>query len=98
MVPRVPPTAARAPATVAQPVRPRTAPRVPRTGGRRTLLERVALDVAADAALTRCVACSAQAFAEEHWGRAPRLSRAADLPSDFADLFDEAAVDELVSE
>src|SRR5205085_7623916 len=39
-----------------------------------------------------------QVFAEENWGRAPRLSRAADLPADFDDLFDARAVDELVSE
>ena len=37
-------------------------------------------------------------FAEEHWGRAPLLSRAAELPSAFTDLLDAAAVDELVSE
>ena len=49
-------------------------------------------------ALARCVACSAQAFAEEHWGRAPRLSRAAELGSDFTDLLTTAAVDGLVSE
>jgi bifunctional lysine-specific demethylase and histidyl-hydroxylase NO66 len=51
-----------------------------------------------DTALARCVACSAQVFAEEHWGRAPRLSRAAELPpGGFTDLLDAAAVDELVS-
>ena len=49
-------------------------------------------------ALTRCVACSAEVFAEENWGRAPRLSRAADLGSDFTDLLTTAAVDGLVSE
>ena len=49
-------------------------------------------------ALARCVACSAQVFAEEHWGRSPRLSRAADLGSDFTDLLTAAAVDGLVSE
>jgi bifunctional lysine-specific demethylase and histidyl-hydroxylase NO66 len=49
-------------------------------------------------ALARCVACSAQVFADEHWGRAPRLSRAADLGSDFTDLLTAAAVDGLVSE
>ncbi len=51
----------------------------------------------ADAALARCVACSTQVFADEHWGRSPLLSRAAELGSDFGDLFDETAVDELVS-
>jgi lysine-specific demethylase/histidyl-hydroxylase NO66 len=49
-------------------------------------------------ALARCVASSAQVFADECWGRAPRLSRAADLGSDFSDLFTAAAVDGLVSE
>ena len=49
-------------------------------------------------ALARCVACSAEVFAEEHWGRAPRLSRAAELGSDFTDLLTAAAVDGLVSE
>jgi bifunctional lysine-specific demethylase and histidyl-hydroxylase NO66 len=49
-------------------------------------------------ALARCVACSAQAFAEEHWGRAPLLSRAAELGPGFADLLTVAAVDSLVSE
>jgi ribosomal protein L16 Arg81 hydroxylase len=51
-----------------------------------------------DTALARCVACSAQDFADEHWGRAPRLSRAAQLGSDFTDLLTPAAVDGLVSE
>lgn len=49
-------------------------------------------------ALARCVACSVQTFADEHWGRAPRLTRAAELGSDFTDLLSAAAVDELVSE
>jgi bifunctional lysine-specific demethylase and histidyl-hydroxylase NO66 len=48
--------------------------------------------------LTRCVACSPQTFADEHWGRAPLLSRAAELGSDFNDLLSIAAVDALVSE
>jgi lysine-specific demethylase/histidyl-hydroxylase NO66 len=51
-----------------------------------------------DTALRRCVACSAEAFAEQNWGRAPLLSRAAELGSDFEDLFNAAAVDELASE
>jgi ribosomal protein L16 Arg81 hydroxylase len=59
----------------------------------------VAVDVVTgDTALARCVACPARAFAEEHWGRAPLLSRAAELPSSFTDLIDAGAVDELVSE
>ncbi len=49
-------------------------------------------------ALARCVACSAQVFADEHWSRAPLLSRAAELGSDFTDLLTAAAVDGLVSE
>lgn len=49
-------------------------------------------------ALARCVACSAQIFADEHWGRAPLLSRAAELGSGFADLLTLAAIDSLVSE
>ena len=49
-------------------------------------------------ALARCVACSARVFAEDHWGRAPRLSRAAELPAGFTDLIDAVAADELVSE
>ena len=51
-----------------------------------------------DTALARCVACSAREFAEGHWGRAPRLSRAAELSSGFIDLIDATAVDELVSQ
>lgn len=59
----------------------------------------MAVDVlTGDTALARCVACSTREFAEEHWGRAPRLSRAAELSSGFTDLIDAAAVDELVSE
>jgi hypothetical protein len=58
----------------------------------------VAIDVlTGDTALARCVACPALVFAEEHWGRAPRLSRAAELPAAFTDLLDAASVDELVS-
>jgi lysine-specific demethylase/histidyl-hydroxylase NO66 len=49
-------------------------------------------------ALARCVACSAQTFADEHWGRAPLLSRAAELGPGFTDLLTPAAIDSLVSE
>jgi hypothetical protein len=49
-------------------------------------------------ALSRCVACDRSTFAAAHWGRAARLSRAADLPALFDDLLDAAAVDELVSQ
>jgi hypothetical protein len=48
-------------------------------------------------ALGRCVACGSEEFAARSWGRAPLLTRAADLPSGFDDLLDAAAVDELVS-
>jgi hypothetical protein len=50
-----------------------------------------------DSALARCIACAPERFATEHWGRAPLLTRAAELGGDFADLLDAAAVDELVS-
>ena len=55
-------------------------------------------DQAGGTALARCVACSAQTFADDNWGRAPRLTRATELASDFTDLLDAAAVDELTSE
>jgi ribosomal protein L16 Arg81 hydroxylase len=58
----------------------------------------VALNGSTGPALARCVACSAQVFAEAHWGRAPLLSRAAELPSAFTDLISSTVVDELVSE
>lgn len=48
-------------------------------------------------ALSRCIAVDAATFAAEHWGRAPLLTRRAELTSDFADLLDPSAVDELVS-
>jgi len=53
--------------------------------------------VAGGAALRRCIACSPALFAAEHWGRAPLLTRAAELRRAFTDLLDAAAVDELVS-
>ena len=53
---------------------------------------------AGDTALARCVARTADVFAIEFWGRAPLLSRAAELPGSFTDLLSAAAVDELVSE
>ncbi len=52
---------------------------------------------AGGSALARCVACTADVFATENWGRAPRLTRAAELPRGFDDLLNPAAVDELVS-
>ncbi len=49
-------------------------------------------------ALRRVVAAHAvDGFGAETWSRRPLLSRAADLPADFSDLFDPEAVDELVS-
>lgn len=52
---------------------------------------------AGDSALARCVAGTTDQFARQHWGRAPTLSRRAELPGDFGDLFSADAVDELVS-
>ncbi len=49
-------------------------------------------------ALSRLVSVSADTFAEAHWGAEPLLSRAADLPTPFSDLLDQAAVDELISQ
>jgi len=48
-------------------------------------------------ALSRCTARAPDSFAAEFWGRAPLLTRAAELGGDFTDLLDAAAVDELVS-
>jgi ribosomal protein L16 Arg81 hydroxylase len=73
-------------------------PEGPADGGAELPDSDVAVEVVTgDTALMRCVACSAQAFAETHWGRAPLLSRAAELKAGFTDLIDAAAVDELVS-
>lgn len=47
--------------------------------------------------LGRCIAVPPREFAEQHWGRRPLLTRAAQLPARFDDLLDESAVDELVS-
>ena len=47
--------------------------------------------------LSRLLAVPAAEFAQRHWSRAPLLSRAADLPRSFDDLFSAEAVDELVS-
>lgn len=49
-------------------------------------------------ALSRLVAYPVEEFAETHWGSEPLLSRAAELPAAFTDLFSNDAVDELVSE
>ncbi|SNY41791.1 cupin domain-containing protein [Paractinoplanes atraurantiacus] len=50
-------------------------------------------------ALSRAVAVEPRKFAAGYWGRAPLLSRAAELagPDGFADLLSPAAVDELLS-
>jgi ribosomal protein L16 Arg81 hydroxylase len=48
-------------------------------------------------ALARCIACGPDVFAADHWGRAPLLTRGAELDGGFDDLLDPAAVDELVS-
>ncbi len=50
------------------------------------------------AALRRLVAVDPGRFAREHWGTAPLVSHAADLPCGFGDLFGNDAVDELVAE
>ncbi|WDZ82556.1 cupin domain-containing protein [Micromonospora cathayae] len=54
---------------------------------------------AALAALARCVAVEPAKFAAAHWGRAPLLSRAAELPrpAGFTDLLSPADADELLS-
>jgi hypothetical protein len=49
------------------------------------------------AVLDRVIACATEHFARHHWGRAPLLSRRAELGGDFGDLLSAAAVDELVS-
>lgn len=56
-----------------------------------------ALGGAGRSALARCIACATDQFAAEYWGRAPLLTRRAELGSDFADLLSAAAVDELIS-
>lgn len=47
-------------------------------------------------ALSRLLVIPTQEFADAVWGVDALLSRAADLPRDFSDLFDNEAVDELV--
>ncbi|MET0966998.1 MAG: cupin domain-containing protein [Nakamurella sp.] len=48
-------------------------------------------------ALARCIAISADDFARRYWSNDALLTSAAELGSDFADLFSAAAVDELIS-
>lgn len=47
--------------------------------------------------LSRLLAVAPAEFAQRYWSREPLLSRAADLPRSFDDLFSADAVDELVS-
>ena len=54
-------------------------------------------DRPAPAALHRCIAIDLDTFAREHWGRAPLLTRRAELPAAFDDLLDLDAADELLS-
>ena len=96
---RVPPTPARRPrcpvsTTVARTAGPtarsdRTRPwtRDPRLTSRARVLPRS----------TRLVGMPSADFAADVWSRAPLLTRAADLPRDFTDLFGADAVDELVA-
>ncbi|MGN0101866.1 MAG: cupin domain-containing protein [Dietzia sp.] len=48
--------------------------------------------------LERCVSCARDEFAADVWGRRPLLSRAAQLPRDFADLLGPVMVDEIITE
>jgi hypothetical protein len=48
-------------------------------------------------ALRRCTSLDPERFGQDIWGRLPWLSRAADLPASFADLFSLAAADEVLS-
>jgi hypothetical protein len=52
---------------------------------------------AGGSALSRCIGCATSHFAQQHWGRAPLLTRAEELGGDFRDLLSARAVDELVS-
>ncbi|MFF3852503.1 cupin domain-containing protein [Micromonospora sp. NPDC002575] len=60
---------------------------------------RPAVPATAARALARCVAVEPGKFAAAHWGRAPLLSRAAELPNadGFTDLLSPADADELLS-
>ncbi len=48
-------------------------------------------------ALSRLISIGERAFADEHWGQQPLLSRASELPTSFDDLMTADSVDELVS-
>ena len=58
---------------------------------------RVPAPAGGHSALHRLIAVPLDEFACHYWGSRPLLSRAADLPSGFGDLFTNDAVDELVS-
>ena len=64
--------------------------RVPGARGRRP-------DPPVAPALARCCRVPPADFARDHWSRAPLLSRAAELPSSFADLLSAGAIDEMVT-
>ena len=53
--------------------------------------------VAGPLALSRLIAVGGEDFAEQYWARQALLTPAQELPRDFADLLDEAAVDELIA-
>ena len=58
---------------------------------------RVPAPTGGHSALGRLVGVPVDEFARDYWGSRPLLSRAADLPDGFGDLFSNDAVDELVS-
>ncbi|WP_200216557.1 cupin domain-containing protein [Micromonospora coerulea] len=60
---------------------------------------RLAVPSSAPDALARCIAVEPAKFAAAHWGRAPLLSRADELPNPqgFTDLLNPADADELLS-
>ncbi|WP_319463990.1 cupin domain-containing protein [Micromonospora sp. RTP1Z1] len=60
---------------------------------------RPAVPSSANAALARCISVEPAKFAAAHWGSAPLLSRAAELPNPrgFTDLLSPADADELLS-
>jgi hypothetical protein len=58
---------------------------------------RVPASTGGHSALRRLIAVPVDEFASQYWGSRPLLSRAADLPEGFGDLFSNDAVDELVS-
>ena len=48
--------------------------------------------------LNRCIRVGAAEFSQTYWGRAPLLSRTAELPRDFTDLLSPDTVDELLAQ